>query len=125
MKTIIRTDKAPKPIGPYNQAIMANGLLYSAGQIAMDPGTGELIAGDIKDETRQTLENVKAILHEAGMDMRNIIKASIYILDMKAFKDINEVYASFFEDKFPAREVIEVNGLPKNAAIEISVVAAK
>ena len=123
MKKIINTPNAPAPIGPYSQAVLANGFLYISGQIAIDPDTQELILTDIKAETRQVMENIKAILNEAGMDFNNVVKCSIFISDMDNFGQINEVYGSYFTENFPARETVEVAGLPKNVNVEISVIA--
>ena len=123
MKKIINTPNAPAPIGPYSQAVLANGFLYISGQIAIDPDTEELILTDIKIETRQVMENIKAILNEAGMDFNNIVKCSIFISDMDNFGQINEVYGSYFTENFPARETVEVARLPKDANVEIAVIA--
>ena len=123
MKKIINTPNAPAPIGPYSQAVLAKGFLYISGQIAIDPDTQELILTDIKAETRQVMENIKAILNEAGMDFNNVVKCSIFISDMDNFGQINEVYGSYFTENFPARETVEVAGLPKNVNVEISVIA--
>lgn len=123
MKKIINTPNAPAPIGPYSQAVLANGFLYISGQIAIDPDTEELVLTDIKSETKQVMENIKAILEEAGMSFDNVVKCSIFISDMDNFGQINGVYGSYFTKNFPARETVEVSGLPKGANVEISVVA--
>lgn len=123
MKKIINTPNAPAPIGPYSQAVLANGFLYISGQIAIDPDTEKLIITDIKSETKQVMENIKAILEEAGMSFDNVVKCSIFISDMDNFGQINGVYGSYFTKNFPARETVEVSGLPKGANVEISVVA--
>lgn len=125
MKKIINTEKAPKPIGPYNQAVMVDNTLYVSGQIPMDPAKAELVKGDIKDQTRQVMENLKAILLEAGMDFNNVVKCSIFISDMKNFPQINEVYGSYLSGDFPARETVQVAGLPLAVDVEISCVAVK
>lgn len=126
MKKIITTKNAPAPIGPYNQAVLCGNTLYISGQIPIDPATGELISGDIKKETRQSLENLKAILTEAGMTFDNVVKSSIFVKDMHQFSDINEVYASYFDaDTAPARETVEVANLPKFVNVEISMIAVK
>lgn len=125
MKKIINTEKAPKPIGPYNQAVMVDNTLYVSGQIPMDPAKAELVKGDIKDQTRQVMENLKAILLEAGMDFNNMVKCSIFISDMKNFPQINEVYGSYLSGDFPARETVQVAGLPLAVDVEISCVAVK
>ena len=125
MKKIINTPNAPAPIGPYSQAVSANGFLYVSGQIAIDPDTEELILTDIKAETKQVMENIKAILNEARMNFDNVVKCSIFISDMGNFGQINEVYGSYFTENFPARETVEVAGLPKGVNVEISIVAIK
>lgn len=126
MKKIITTKNAPAPIGPYNQAVLSGNTLYISGQIPIDPATGELISGDIKKETRQSLENLKAILTEAGMTFDNVVKSSIFVKDMHQFSEINEVYASYFDaDTAPARETVEVANLPKFVNVEISMIAVK
>lgn len=126
MKKIINTLNAPAPIGPYNQAILSNGTLYVSGQIAMDPKTGELVDGDIKEEAQQCMENIKAILAEAGMTFENVVKSSIFLSDMNQFSAVNEVYASYFNaETAPARETVEVANLPKFVNVEISMIAVK
>lgn len=123
MKKIINTEKAPKPIGPYNQAVMANNTLFVSGQIPMNPATSELVKGDVQEQTRMVMENLKAILHEAGMDFSNIVKCSIFISDMKDFPKINEVYGKYFKEDPPARETVQVAGLPLGVDVEISCIA--
>ncbi len=123
MKKIINTAKAPKPIGPYNQAVMANNTLYVSGQIPMNPATSELVKGDVKDQTRMVMENLKAILKEAGMDFSDVVKCSIFISDMKDFPKINEVYGEYFTEDSPARETVQVAGLPLGVDVEISCIA--
>jgi 2-iminobutanoate/2-iminopropanoate deaminase len=124
MKTIIKTDKAPMPIGPYNQAILANNTLYASGQIAINPATNELISGNIKDETKQVMENLAAVLDAAGMHFSNVVKCSIFISDMNDFGAINSVYGTYFdEENAPARETVQVAVLPKRVNVEISLVA--
>lgn len=126
MKKIINTTNAPAPLGPYNQAILTGNTLYISGQIPIDPKTGELVSGDIKKETRQSMENLKAILTEAGMTFENVVKASIFVKDMHQFALINEVYGTFFNaDTAPARETVEVANLPKFVNVEISMIAIK
>ena len=126
MKKIINTANAPAPIGPYNQAVLSNGTLYISGQIPMDPKTGELVAGDIAEETRQCMKNLKAILTEAGMTFENVVKSSIFLSDMNQFSVVNEVYAFYFtEETAPARETVEVANLPKFVNVEISMIAVK
>lgn len=125
-KEIITTDQAPAPIGPYNQAILKNGMLFTSGQIAIDPKTGELVLDDIKAETKVVMENVKAILSKAGMTFENVLKSTIFISDMNNFGAINEVYGSYFQEATaPARETVQVAKLPKSVNVEISVIAAK
>ena len=126
MKTIITTSKAPAPIGPYNQAVLVNGTLFTSGQIAFNPITGDLILDDIKTETKQVMDNLKAVLAEAGMDFENVVKSSIFISDMNDFGAINEMYGSYFNDETaPARETIQVACLPKNVNVEISMIAVE
>jgi 2-iminobutanoate/2-iminopropanoate deaminase len=123
MKTVINTPKAPAPIGPYSQAVIAGNFLFVSGQIPMKPDTGELVTGDIKTETTQVMENIKAILVEAGVDFSDIVKTSIFLKDMQNFPHVNEVYGTYFSDNFPARETVQVAGLPKNVNVEITVTA--
>ncbi len=125
MKRIIETDKAPAPIGPYSQAVQYGDMLFLSGQIAINPASGDLIDQDIEAETRQVMENIKATLNAAGMTMDNVIKTSIFILDMGLFSRINEIYGQYFESDYPARETVAVKTLPKNVNIEISVIAGK
>ena len=123
MKKIINTSKAPAPIGPYNQAVLIKDTLYISGQIPIDPATGNLVEGDIKMETKQSMENLKAILEEAGMTFEHVIKSSIFIADMHQFA---QVYGSYFDaDTAPARETVEVANLPKFVNVEISMIAVK
>ena len=126
MKTIIKTTKAPAPIGPYNQAVLSDDTLYTSGQIAIDPETGKLEISDIKVETKLVMENLKAVLKAADMNFENVIKTSIFISDMNNFSLINEVYAQYFENETaPARETVEVSNLPKYVNVEISLIAKK
>lgn len=125
MKKIINTPKAPAPIGPYNQAVLLNNMLYTSGQIAINPTTNELVLSNIKEETKMVMENLKAVLAAAEMGFENVIKTSIFISNMDNFAQINEVYGSYFTSDFPARETVEVACLPKNVNVEISVIAAK
>jgi endoribonuclease L-PSP, putative len=124
-KKIIRTDNAPAPIGPYNQAVQFGNMLFVSGQIALDAQTGELVQGDIQTETRKVMENLEAILTEAGMDLSNVLKSTIFLMDMGQFAQVNEVYGSYFAADAPARETVQVAGLPKGVKVEISVIAAK
>ena len=125
MKTVINTVNAPAPIGPYNQAIIAGDFIFVSGQVAIDAATGELVLDNIKTETTKVMENIKAILTEAGIGFGHIVKTTIFLTDMQNFAQVNEVYGSYFIDKFPARETVAVAGLPKNVNVEISVTALK
>lgn len=126
MKKIIFTDKAPAPIGPYSQAVLSGNTLYTSGQIALHPQTGELITSDIETETKQVMENMKAVLDAAGMDFEHVIKATIFISNMDDFARINSVYGTYFNEKTaPARETVQVAKLPKNVNVEISMIAVK
>ncbi|HEU4496947.1 MAG TPA: RidA family protein [Flavobacterium sp.] len=126
MKKIIFTEKAPAPIGPYSQAVAFGNTLFTSGQIALNPETGELATGDIESETRQVMENLKAVLDEAGMGFENVVKASIFVMDMGNFEKINTVYGTYFDQSTaPARETVQVAGLPKNVNVEISMIAFK
>lgn len=125
-KKIINTNNAPAPIGPYNQAVMVNNMLFISGQIALNPQDGTLYQGDdIATETKLVMENLKAILQEAGMGFNHIIKSTIFLMDMGQFVTVNEVYGSYFSNDFPARETVQVAGLPKGVRVEISMIAAK
>ena len=123
-KQIIHTSNAPAPIGPYNQAVKSGNFLFVSGQVALKPGTNELANTDIIEETHQVLQNLKAILADAGMDFSNIVKTTIFLSDMELFSRVNEIYAKYFDGSFPARETVAVKGLPKNANVEISIIAA-
>lgn len=126
MKKIIFTDKAPAPIGPYNQAVLVGNTLYTSGQIALHPETMELVVSDIETETKQVMENMKAVLEAAEMTFENVVKTTIFIMDMNDFAKINTVYASYFsEENAPARETVQVAGLPKGVNVEISMIAVK
>ncbi|EFL45416.1 RidA family protein [Prevotella disiens] len=122
---VINTAKAPKAIGPYSQAIEANGLVITSGQLPIDPATGEFAPGGIKEQTRQSLTNAKAILEEAGISLANVMKTTVFLSDMNDFAAMNEVYAEFFNEPFPARSAIAVKTLPKNALVEVECIAAK
>lgn len=121
----IHTEKAPAAIGPYSQAIEVNGFVYTSGQLPVDPATGEFAEGGIKEQTRQSLTNVKSILEQAGTDMGKVIKTTVFLNDMNDFAAMNEVYAEFFQQPYPARSAVAVEKLPKGALVEIEVVAAK
>lgn len=126
MKKIIQTELAPAPIGPYNQAVLSGDTLYISGQVAIDPSTGDLIEGDIKDETRQCMENLKAILAESNMGFEHVVKSTIFLKDMHQFSEVNEVYGSYFDAATaPARETVEVGNLPKFVGVEISMIAIR
>jgi len=125
MKKIIHTPQAPAPVGPYNQAIIHGNTLYASGQIALDPATGELVNESIEAETRQVMENIKAILAAADLNFSDVIKCSVFVSDMHNYGKINTVYAEYFDEATaPARELVEVANLPKFVNIEISVIAA-
>ena len=123
MKQVISTPKAPAAIGPYSQAIRVGNLVYTSGQISINPATGSFVEGGIKEQTRQSLTNVKAILEEAGTSMANVIKTTVFMADMADFADMNGVYAEFFSEPFPARSAVAVKTLPKGALVEIEVIA--
>lgn len=123
-KKIINTENAPAPIGPYNQAVQTGSLLFISGQIALKPGSGELAIADIIEETHQVMQNLKAILTEAGTSFDNVVKTTIFLSDMALFGQVNEIYGKYFSGDFPARETIAVKGLPKNVNVEISMIAA-
>lgn len=123
MKKIIQTNQAPSAIGPYSQAVKINGMLFTSGQIAINPNTNELEIDDLTHETRLVMSNLKAVLREAKMDFSNVIKTSIFLKDMNDFALINEIYASYFDGKYPARETVQVAKLPKDVNVEISMIA--
>jgi len=125
MKKIINTPDAPAPIGPYNQAVQTGDMLFISGQIALIPGTGEMANADISAETRQVMKNLQAILTAAGMHFGNVVKTTIFLSDMGLFASVNEIYGSYFESDFPARETVAVKGLPKNVNVEISMIASQ
>ncbi len=121
---IVSTDKAPKAIGPYSQAIIANGMLFSAGQIPLNPTNGEMVTGDVQTQAKQVLENIQGVLSAEGLDFSDIVKTTVFITTMDHFPALNEVYASYFGDSKPARSCVAVSQLPKNALVEIEFVAA-
>ena len=123
MKKVISTTKAPSAIGPYSQAIQVGNLVYTSGQIPINPATGTFVEGGIQEQTRQSLLNVKAILEEAGLTMANVVKTTVFMADMNDFAEMNGVYAEFFSEPFPARSAVAVKTLPKGALVEIEVVA--
>ena len=121
----ISTKKAPGAIGPYSQAIQAGDFVYTSGQLGLDPATGTFPEGGIKEQTRQSLSNVKAILEEAGLSMANAVKTTVFLANMDDFAEMNSVYAEFFSEPYPARSAVAVKTLPKNALVEIEVIAVK
>jgi len=125
MKKVISTAKAPSAIGPYSQAIDVNGFVYTSGQIPINPATGTIVEGGIKEQTRQSLLNVRAVLEEAELTMAHVVKTTVFMADMNDFADMNCVYAEFFAEPFPARSAVAVKSLPKGALVEIEVVATK
>lgn len=120
---IVKTDKAPAAIGPYNQAVVTGGLVFCAGQIPLDPATGNMVAGGIEEQARRVLENVKAVLASAGTSLSKVVKATVFLKDLNDFAGMNKVYGEYFIANFPARSTIQVARLPKDALIEIEVVA--
>lgn len=124
MKEVVHTDRGPKPIGPYSQAVKAGGFIYLSGQVALDPKTGDLIGSDIRQQTERTLENVKGILEAAGTNLHHVVKTTVFLKDMNDFVAMNEVYARYFTSAPPARSTVQAARLPKDALVEIEVVAA-
>lgn len=122
-KQIIKTGKAPAPIGPYSQAVKTGEYLFISGQVAIDPASNNLVNGSVKEETHQVMKNLKAILDEARLSFEHIVKTTIFLSDMGLFTEVNEVYGSYFDSNYPARETVAVKGLPKNVNVEISMVA--
>ena len=122
-KRAIQTDRAPKAIGPYSQAIQAGNFLFLSGQIPIDPKTGELVKGDIGQQTRQVLENIERLLESQNLDMEDVVKTTIFLKDIKKFNQVNEVYAVYFQSVLPARSTVGVSDLPKGAEIEIEAIA--
>lgn len=125
MKKVIATTKAPAAIGPYNQAIQVGNMLFASGQLGLDPATGNFPEGGIKEQTIQSFQNVKAILEEAGFSINDVVKTTVFLADMADFAAMNEIYASQFEGDFPARSAVAVKTLPKNALVEVEVIAVK
>ena len=125
MKNVISTSKAPAAIGPYSQAIQVGNFVYTSGQIPIDPATGQFAEGGIKEQTRQSLLNVKAILEESGLTLGDVVKTTVFMADMNDFADMNSVYAEFFSEPYPARSAVAVKTLPKGALVEIEVVACR
>jgi len=124
MKKVIQTEKAPKPIGPYSQAIRAGNFIFLSGQIPIDPKTGELVQGDIRQQTQRVLENMKGVLESQGLRMEDVVKVSIFLKDMENFSQMNEVYATYFSSSPPARSTVEVARLPKDSTLEIEAIAS-
>ncbi|MFN4189903.1 MAG: RidA family protein [Pseudothermotoga sp.] len=124
MKTI-STDQAPRAIGPYSQGIEVNGFVYVSGQIPLDPTTGELVNGDIKKQVTRVFENIRAILKASGCDLKNVVKATVFVTDLSNFAIINEIYSQYFQENKPARSFVQVSALPKGAQVEIEVIAFK
>ncbi len=126
MKKTIETNQAPKAIGPYSQGISANGFVFTSGQLALDPATGEFVGDEIKEQTRQSLNNVKAILEAAGLTMDQVVKTTVFLKDMNDFAEMNRVYSEFFtEGNYPSRSAVQVARLPKDGLVEIEVIALK
>ena len=125
MKKVIATTKAPAAIGPYNQAIQVGNMLFASGQLGLDPTTGNFPEGGVKEQTIQSFQNVKAILEEAGFSINDVVKTTVFLADMADFAAMNEIYASQFEGDFPARSAVAVKTLPKNALVEVEVIAVK
>ena len=124
MRREIKTEKAPKAIGPYSQGIAANNFVFASGQISLDPQTGELVSGGIEDQTRQVLKNISAVLQAAGSSLGHVVKATVFLQDMNDFAAMNTVYAEFFKPPFPARAAVQMSRLPKDVKVEIEVIAA-
>lgn len=124
-KKIINTPNAPAPIGPYNQAILADNVLYISGQVCIEPASGNLKNKDLQEETHQVMHNLKAILQEARMSFNNVVKVTIFLTDMKRFSEVNEIYGKYFDGDFPARETVQVSALPKFVNVEISMIAVR
>ena len=122
MKKLL-SDKAPKALGPYSQAIVAGGLVFASGQVPIDPATGNFVEGGIKEQTKQSLTNVSNVLAEAGIDLSHVVKTTVFLSDMDNFAAMNEVYATFFSEPYPARSAVAVKTLPKGALVEIEVIA--
>lgn len=124
MMKVIHSELAPKAVGPYSQAIVAGGFVFASGQLPIDPATGEFAEGGIKEQTRQSLTNVTHVLAEVGIDLSHVVKTTVFLSDMANFAAMNEVYATFFSEPYPARSAVAVKTLPKNALVEVEVVAA-
>lgn len=123
MAKVIYTPKAPKPIGPYSQGVIVDCFLFIAGQIPLDPETGAMVEGDFKAKVRRVLENIKAIVEAAGGSLRNVVKTTVFLRDIRLFQEFNEVYSEYFKDNPPARSVVEVSSLPRGADVEVEAIA--
>ena len=123
MKDIVLTDKGPKPIGPYSQAVKSNGFLFASGQVALDPRTNEFIGGDIRQQTERAMENIKAVVEAAGSNLHHVVKSTVFLKDMNDFAAMNEAYGKYFAAAPPARSTVQVARLPKDALVEIEVIA--
>ena len=123
MKNVVTTDRGPKPIGPYSQAIKANGFIYLSGQVALDPQSGEVVGSDIRQQTQRVIENIKGILEAAGANLHHVVKTTVFLKDMSDFSAMNEVYGRYFTSAPPARSTVQVSRLPKDALVEIEVIA--
>jgi 2-iminobutanoate/2-iminopropanoate deaminase len=124
MRDIVLTDRGPKPIGPYSQAVKANGFIYMSGQVALDPKTGEMTGSDIKEQTERVMSNIKGILEAAGSNLHHVVKTTVFLKDMNDFAAMNEIYGRYFTVAPPARSTVQVSRLPKDALVEIEVIAA-
>jgi len=124
MKDIVLTDKGPKPIGPYSQAVKSSGFLFASGQVALDPRTNEFIGGDIRQQTERAMENIKAVVEAAGSNLHHVVKSTVFLKDMNDFAAMNEAYGKYFTAAPPARSTVQVARLPKDALVEIEVIAA-
>lgn len=122
-RRVVFTEKAPRPVGPYSQAVMVDGWLFIAGQIPLDPATGKMVEGSFEDKARRVLENIKAIVEAAGGSLRDVVKVTVYLRDISLFERFNKVYSDYFSEEPPARVVVEVSNLPKNAEVEVEAVA--
>lgn len=123
MKKVVRTDKAPEPVGPYSQALEAGGVLFCSGQIPMVPETGDILTGSVEDQTKQVMKNVEAVLKEAGYGFSDVVKTTIFLTDLDDFQKVNEIYSTYFNPPFPARSCVQVAALPKGVDVEIEVLA--
>lgn len=124
-KKVLHTEKAPAAIGPYSQAIEVNGFIFASGQIPINPATGEMVQGDVKEQTRQALTNASEVMKAAGIDLSHVVKTTVFLSDMNDFAAMNEVYATFFSAPFPARSAVAVKTLPKGALVEVECIAVK